>query len=170
MSVAQFKALLDSIMDYQNNNIAIHASRYWSGKASGREAAEVAIEYFYQFGLTFFNLSADGNTGTILVNQKISYAEYLAFKTELLTRGHDGNYRGRSKDLEVGNKLSKVLTDDNKSQRTFDTIAEGMNIISAIKANTQQKAEDQITPSKDIDNTIESKQKLESQARGFEIN
>jgi hypothetical protein len=48
MTKQQFSDLLDSIMDYQNNRAAVNASRSFSGQASGKEAAEAAIEYFYK--------------------------------------------------------------------------------------------------------------------------
>jgi hypothetical protein len=105
MSIKQFKELVATIMDYQNNKIAINAARNFSGKASGREGAEAAIEYFHDNGLTSFKMSKDGNTGTVLANHKISDAEYYAFKKELRTLDHSG-YR-KSSNSQKDNKPDK---------------------------------------------------------------
>lgn len=130
MSAAQFKELIATIMDYQNNKIAINAARSSPGKASGREGAEAAIEYFHDNGLTSFQMSKDGNMGTVLVNHKISDAEYNAFKKELMTLDHSG-YR-KSSASQKNNKLDqKISGSDLTPETSYQKIAAATQAIAS---------------------------------------
>jgi hypothetical protein len=134
MSKQQFSDLLDSVMDYQNNRIAINASRSFSGKASGREAAEAAIEYFHQNGLTSYQISADGNSATVVGNRRISDAEYNAFRQELMTLGHDG-YRPRAKEQPQKNQPSQGPT---ASEQTTENLRIASALIDKASQPTHQ--------------------------------
>jgi hypothetical protein len=91
MSKYQFKRLVDSVMDYQNNNIAINAAKYIEGSKTAKEAAKIANAYLLQYGATTYELSSNGNSAEILVNQKISSEEYERFKEKLQRVNHAGD-------------------------------------------------------------------------------
>lgn len=84
MSNGQFKKMVESIVDYQNNAIAINHAQNNRNAATPKVAAQEAAKYIQTQGLTTYKLSKDGSVATILGNQKISEGEYKAFSKRLL--------------------------------------------------------------------------------------
>jgi hypothetical protein len=113
MSKEQFRRLTDSIMDYQNNNIAINAAKYIEGTKTAKEAAKIANAYLLQYGATTYSLSSNGNSAEILVNQKISSEEYERFKEKLKGVNHTGD---RASEVNENNWNSAQVGDSPTSE------------------------------------------------------
>jgi hypothetical protein len=138
MSKDQFKRLVDSVMDYQNNNIAINAAKYIESPKTAKEAAKIANAYLLQYGATTYKLSSNGNSAEILVNQKISSEEYEKFKEKLQGVNHAGD-RASKVNGNSGNLAQATESPGNKPHPSMSA-TESKNLSEVNKLSTEQQA------------------------------
>jgi hypothetical protein len=152
MTGEQFRHFVDSIADYSNNAKAIkhtqRTGREGKGGVSPRKAIEKAAEFAKTNGISYIEISPDGNTATIR-QQKMSSTQYNAFKERLKQLGDNGKKISASNSQANQSIASNITENYQQINGETTTATNSRNLSSSVDQNlTTQKTDSKTDVSK----------------------